>query len=141
MVFAKFLEYTVCVMETRGYLKFHHHTLIRSFKYAFNGLSIALEREPNLRIHFTIASIVLIVAALLKLALWEWLFLTFTIFYVITLELLNTVLEAIVNLVSPEIREYAKIAKDVSAACVLFAAFMAVIVGSFLILPKILRLL
>ncbi len=102
---------------------------------------MALKQEPNLRIHFVAATLALALGATLGLKTFEWLLLAFTIFYVITLELLNTVLEAIVDLVSPEIKSYAKIAKDVSAACVLLAALMSIIVGLVLFVPKILVLL
>lgn len=77
--------------------------------------------------------------AVLRLSTIEWLLLSFTIFYVLTLELLNTVMESFVNLVSPEYKHFAKVAKDVSAACVLLAAFLSVIVGFVLFLPKILN--
>ena len=79
----------------------------------------------------------LLMGVFLKLSTIEWLILSFTIFYVITLELINTVMEAFVNLVSPEYKHFAKVAKDVSAACVLLAAFLSVIVGLVLFLPKL----
>jgi len=118
-----------------------NHSTSKSFKYAFQGLSTAIKNEPNFRIHLTFAALALILGALLKLALLEWLFLTFTIFFVLILELLNTVLESVVNVVSPEVSPYAKIAKDVSAACVLTAAFMSIIIGFALFLPKIISIL
>jgi undecaprenol kinase len=114
-----------------------YHSTKKSFSYAFQGLYVAFKKEPNLRIHLTAAITTLTAAYLLKFSVGEWLILAFTIFYVITLELLNTVLESVVNLVSPEIRDQAKIAKDVSAACVLIGAMMAVVVGLLLFLPKI----
>jgi undecaprenol kinase len=117
------------------------HPTTKSFYYAFQGLHTALRQEPNLRVHFIAATLALILGLVLKLSMYEWLLLTFTIFYVITLELLNTVLEAIVDLVSPDIVSYAKVAKDVSAACVLLAAFMSIIVGVVLFVPKILVLI
>jgi diacylglycerol kinase len=117
------------------------HSVPRSFYYAFQGLKTAFRGEPNLRIHITIGSIALVAAILLHIETWEWLLLMFTIFYVITLELLNTVLESVVNLVSPEIREDAKIAKDVSAGCVLIGAIMAVVEGLIIFVPKIISLL
>lgn len=116
------------------------HSTSKSFAYAFNGIKIAFRNEPNLKIHSIFAFSAIMVAAFLKVTTIEWLLLTFTIFYVITLELLNTVLEALVNLVSPEIQPYAKIAKDVSAACVLLAAIMSVIVGFVIFFPKLLTL-
>jgi diacylglycerol kinase len=117
------------------------HSTIASFQYAFSGIKTAYKNEPNLRIHTFFAVSAVIVSLIVKISAVEWLLLTFTIFYVITLELLNTVLESIVNLVSPDIKPYARIAKDVSAACVLLAAFMSVIVGLAIFLPKILNIL
>ena len=113
------------------------HDTARSFKYAFSGIKTAYKNEPNLRIHTFFAIFAISLGAALGVSIIEWLLLTFTIFYVITLELLNTVLEAMVNMVSPEISPYARIAKDVSAACVLLAAFMSIIVGVVIFLPKI----
>ncbi len=117
------------------------HSTAKSFKYAFQGLSTALKNEPNFRIHILIAAVALTLGFIFRLGSIEFLLLAFTIFYVLTLELLNTVMEAVVDLVSPEISPYAKIAKDVSAACVLLAAFMSIVVGLTLFLPKIILLL
>lgn len=116
------------------------HTTVKSFRYAFQGLNTAVRNEPNFRIHIVMAILALMVGYFLKLTSIEWLFLTFTIFYVLTFELLNTVLETMVDLVSPEISPSAKIAKDVSAACVLLGAFMSIIVGASLFIPKIVLL-
>ncbi len=117
------------------------HPTARSFVYAFEGLKTALKQEPNFRVHIIMATLALILGVVLKLSTIEWLILSFTIFYVITLELLNTVMEAFVNLVSPEYQHFAKVAKDVSASCVLLAAFLSVIVGLVLFLPKIILLI
>jgi len=113
------------------------HPTVKSFSFAFQGMKTAFRQEPNFRVHLIIAALALILGVFLKLNTLEWLILSFTIFYVITLELLNTVLEALVNLVSPEIQPFAKIAKDVSAACVLLAAVLSLIVGLVLFAPKI----
>ena len=117
------------------------HSTVRSFGFAFEGLRTAYKNEPNLKIHTFFALFALAIGALLGLSIVEWLLLTFTIFYVITLELLNSVLENVVNIVSPEIKSYAKVAKDVSAACVLLAAILSVIVGLALFVPKIVALI
>jgi len=117
------------------------HRLNKSFRYAFQGLHTALREEPNFRIHLVFATIALVLGALLGLSTLEWIVLVFTIFFVIILELLNPVLEAIVDLVSPDIKPAAKVAKDVSAACVLTAAFMSILVGLMEFVPKLLELL
>jgi undecaprenol kinase len=116
------------------------HSVAKSFKYALEGISVAIKNEPNLRIHMFFAILALTLGAFLKLNTLEWLILAFTIFWVISLELLNTVLESIVDLVSPEIKGAAKVAKDVSAACVLLSAILSIIVGTLLFLPKIILL-
>ncbi len=117
------------------------HSTFGSFSYAFSGIRLALKNEPNLRLHLIIGIVVAIAAYFLKFSKFEWIVLAFTIAFVFILELINTTLEAIVDIVSPTRRARAKLAKDVSAAAVLISALLAVIVGVFLFLPKILPLL
>ena len=114
------------------------YSVTKSFKFAFEGIKAVFKEEPNLRIHFIFAIFALVAAFLLGFSTIEWLILAFTISFVLILELLNTALEAIVDLVSPEIKPEAKIAKDVSAAAVFLAAAFSVVVGIVLFLPKIL---
>ena len=113
------------------------HPTAKSFSYAFTGLKTALKQEPNFRIHIVIALLALILAVFLKLTPIEWVLLIFTICFVLILELLNTSIESVVDLVSPELKPEAKIAKDVSAAMVLLSAFVAILVGVFLFMPKL----
>jgi len=116
-------------------------TLPQSFGYAFEGLKTATKKEPNFRIHLTLGITAVTLAWIVGFSVFEWLLLLFTICFVLILELFNTALEAIVNLVSPDVKPHAKIAKDVSAAAVLLAACMSVAVGFVLFLPKILVIL
>jgi len=108
-----------------------------SFKFALEGLKLAFLSEPNFRVHTLFAITVLILALILGFNLAEWTILLFTISFVIVMELFNTAVEAIVDLVSPEIKPKAKIAKDVAAAAVLISAMVAVIIGFVLFIPKI----
>jgi len=114
------------------------HSTLASFSYAFSGIKLALKNEPNLRIHLAIGAIAAGLAYYLKFSRFEWIVLFFTIAFVFILELINTTLEAIVDMVSPRIRAKAKVAKDVSAAAVFVSAALSLIVGGFLFLPKIL---
>lgn len=114
------------------------HSRAKSFYYAFSGLKEALKEEPNLRIHFLAGILTLTLAYFLNFSYVEFLILIITISFVIVIELINTVLEIVVDLASPEIQEKARIAKDISAACVLIAAILASLVGITLFLPKIL---
>jgi len=117
------------------------YSITGSFGFAFNGLKTAFKKEPNFRLHLITASLVFLAAYLLKFTSLEWLILILTVFLVIVFELFNTSLESLVDLVSPEIKLQAKIAKDVSAAAVLLTAFFAIIVGAFLFLPKLINFL
>lgn len=116
------------------------YPIAKSFGFALNGLRSAFRKEPNFRIHVALGLVALSAAFFFGFTLLEWLILAMTIFLVIILELLNTVLESLVNLISPDIRPEAKIAKDVSAAAVLLSAIFSIIVGGILFLPKIITL-
>lgn len=116
-------------------------SLPQSFKYAGSGIRLAIMNEPNFRVHCSFAVMALFLALIMDFTTTEWLLLLFTISFVLIMELFNTALEAIVNLVSPEVRPNAKIAKDVSAGAVLLSAGVAVLVGVRLFLPKILLIL
>ena len=113
----------------------------QSFKYAYDGVREAILNEPNFRIHLIISIITLIAAVIFRFTKYEWLTLLFTISFVLILELINTSLEAIVDLVSPERKNRAKVAKDVAAAAVLLAAVISIIVGVVLFSSKIIPLL
>lgn len=111
--------------------------MLKSFKYAVNGIKDALRSEPNLRFHFLATIVIFVIAILLKFNSVELTILVLTIFFVITLELVNTAIEQIVNLHSKEISEEARAIKDISAGAVLFGAITSVIVALFLFVPKL----
>ena len=113
------------------------HPTLTSFGYAFSGLKTALKNEPNIRIHLLISLLAIILAFFLGFSPVEWIILAFTISFVLILELINTSLEALVNIVSPEIKEEARIAKDITAAAVFIGALLSLVVGAFLFLPKV----
>ncbi len=117
------------------------YSRIKSFEFAFEGVKTAIKNEPNFVIQLILAILVLILAAFFKFQPIEWLILILTISLVLILELINTSVEAIVDLVSEDVKDKAKVAKDVSAAAVLIASIMSIAVGVFLFLPKILVLL
>lgn len=117
------------------------HSILQSFKFAYNGLKESFKAEPNLRIHFSLGTLAVILGFLLHISLDEWAILVTTITFVIVAELLNTVLENIVDMVSPEVQEKAKIAKDVSAAVVLIMATTSVVIGLIIFLPRIAKLI
>ncbi len=113
--------------------------LIDSFSYAIEGIRHAFKTERNLRIHFLATTLVLLFAVLLGLTKIEMIILFFTISLVIIMELVNTVIEHLVDLVSPHYSAKAKVAKNVAAGAVLVTAINAVMVG-LLIFSSRLRL-
>lgn len=115
--------------------------ILGSFGYAFQGITKAFKSEPNFRIHITAGILALLAAYFFKFTKLEWLILALTIGLVIILELVNTAVEVITNILSPHYSPRAKIIKDVSAASVAIAAILAIIVGLVLFLPRILHLL
>lgn len=112
-------------------------SLAQSFGYAISGLKTALKQEPNFQIHIVISAVALVLALALDFSLFEWLLLLFTISFVLIMELVNTVLENLVDLVSPKIHPKAKAAKDVAAAAVLVSAWVSILIGVALFIPKI----
>ena len=112
---------------------------LKSFKYASNGIKDAFNSEPNLRFHFLAAIAALLLSAYLNFSLTEISILVITIISVISLELVNTIVEMIVDLHSKEISEEARIIKDISAGTVFISAIGAVVIGILLFLPKLLK--
>ena len=110
--------------------------IVKSFKYAIDGIKEAFQSERNMKVHFLLMNLAIILGIILKLSSVEWAILVITIGLVLISEFINTSLEQIVDLVSPEKQEKAKIAKDVAAAGVLISAIVAVLIGIFLFVPK-----
>jgi undecaprenol kinase len=109
------------------------HSLAAAFGYAFAGLGAAWRTQRNLRIHAAAAVGVVVVGALLRLPPLSWALLALAMGLVLTAELLNTALEAVVDLLSPEEHPLAKQAKDVAAAAVLVASLAALAAGVFVL--------
>jgi diacylglycerol kinase (ATP) len=109
-----------------------------SFRHAFAGSWYALRTQRNTWIHgfFTVAA--LVVGLWVKLQPSEWALLALAVGLVWTTEFLNTALEAIIDLASPEYHSLAKIGKDVSAGAVLVSAITAVVVGLLVLAPPLL---
>ncbi len=115
--------------------------LLKSFKYAYQGIITAFKSEQNLKIHSFIALLVIILGFFLKLSYYEWLIIILSIGLVIMAELFNTAIETCVNLVTKKYNETAKKAKDVAAGAVLVMCLFVMIVGLIIFLPKIINLL
>ncbi len=108
-----------------------------SFRFAFSGLWYALRTQRNTRIHLTVAVGVVALGMWLGLSLTQWAVLTLAIGFVLVGEMLNTVAETLVDLVSPGYHPLAKIVKDVTAGGVLLTAIVSVIVGLLVLGPPL----
>ena len=116
-------------------------SFFKSFKYAFDGLGSAFKTQRNLRIHVSVGTIAILIGLWLKISRADWAILIITIGIVLSLELLNTSLEAVVDLVSPEYHPLAKKSKDVGAASVLVGAIMSVVIGILVLGPPLIQFL
>ncbi|MBC6699965.1 diacylglycerol kinase family protein [Hymenobacter sp. BT190] len=112
-----------------------------SFGYAFRGIAAALRSEVHLQFHAVATGAVLALGWYMGLARWEWALVALAVGLVWSLELLNTAVEAVVNLVSPEYHPLAGRAKDVAAGAVLAGAIAAVAVGGLVFGPRLWALL
>ena len=115
------------------------HTV--SFAHAWDGIWHTVRTQPNFKIHLTVACMVIVAGIYFQLTHLEWIIIVFTILWVLVSEMINTSIEAMVDLLTMEIREKARIAKDVAAGMVLVGAFGAVIVGVIIFGPKLLALI
>jgi len=108
-----------------------------SFQYAFEGLWYVLRTQKNSWIHVLVSLAVIALGLWLRLSRFEWVIIILTIAMVWMAELMNTALEAIVDMTMPETHPLAKVAKDVSAAAVLLGACAAVMVGFLILGPPL----
>ncbi|MDP3955321.1 MAG: diacylglycerol kinase family protein [bacterium] len=108
---------------------------ILSFRYAFVGVINALKEEPNLKFHFLAALLIIIISVLLNISREDWMIIIFLIGFVISVELTNTAIEAVVDAFTDKEHPGAKLAKDIAAGAVLIAAITSVILGILIFLP------
>ena len=118
-------------------MKSFRRSRIRSFRHAISGWWFVIRTQQNAWVHLLATCCVVILAAWLRLALRDWAVLLMAIAIVWTAEFLNTALEAVVDLASPEHHPLAKVGKDVGAASVLIAALSAAILGFLILGPPL----
>ncbi len=105
------------------------HSIWRSMGFAFDGLRYAFRSQRSLRIESIIAGFIVVIGFALNISRLEWVIVIISIFFIIGLELVNTALEAVVDLVSPEFHPVAKVAKDVASAAVLTSGVGGLVAG------------
>jgi diacylglycerol kinase (ATP) len=109
----------------------------QAFHHAFSGLKFVLQTQRNAWIHALATLLVFVFAFWLEITLQDWTILILTIGTVWTAEFINTSLESIVNLASPNKHPLAKVGKDVGAAAVLVASISAAIIGFLILGPPL----
>lgn len=110
---------------------------IKGFLYALSGLVDTFKTELNFRFHTLCILLAAALGIYVSLRPWEWLWVGLAIALVLSTELLNTAIESLSNLVSPDYQPLIKKAKDASAAAVLIAALFALMVAFVVFLPKV----
>lgn len=115
--------------------------LTDSFGYAFEGIWTGIRKERNMKIHCLAIICVTLAGTLLHIAAAEWCICLLLFALVASLELVNTAVEAVVDLVTEDKKPLAKIAKDTAAGAVLFSAIISVFIGCIIFIPYLLELL
>ena len=114
--------------------------ILKSFKYAIEGIISSFKSEKNMKIHVMMVLLVTLSGFLLKISKYEWFICIILFGLVISAELFNTAIETVVDMVCPNKNEKAKLAKDVSAGAVLIVAISAAIIGCIIFIPKIINI-
>lgn len=112
--------------------------IVESFGYAFAGLAYCFRTQRNFRLHIAIAFLAILMGMFLGLSTLEWAVIALLIVLVLAAEMVNTMVESLVDLVTVEYHPLAKVAKDVAAGVVLLTAIGAVVVGLLIFGPKLL---
>lgn len=115
-------------------------TQMQSFKMAFHGLAVLIKNERNFRIHLVLAFLVLAASALLGVSTTDWILVLLLIGVVLSAEAINTCVEYICDLVSPEYHPLVKKIKDIAAGVVVLNAIIAVVGGCVIFIPYLIRL-
>lgn len=116
-------------------------SFFKSLIYAFSGVKYFFLNERNGKIQLCLAVLTFLLGTGLGLTSAEWIAILICIASVISLEMLNTAIENLCDLVHEEFHPKIKIAKDVAAGAVLCASIISAIIGSIIFIPKIIMLL
>ena len=113
----------------------------RSFGYAFKGIAYAATTQLNFRVHLVATLLAVFLGLWLKITAGEWQWVMLCIALVLVVELLNTAIEILTDLVSPGYNAKAGHVKDVAAGAVIITALFALVTGLLIFVPKIIIVL
>lgn len=111
--------------------------VLDSFNFAFEGIIHVLRTQRNMRIHFAVAFLVLVIALIVDVTKFELIALLLSITFVLIAEMLNTGIEAAIDIATTSFDPMAKIAKDIAAGAVLIATANALVVGYLVFAGKV----
>ncbi|MEK7631891.1 MAG: diacylglycerol kinase [Patescibacteria group bacterium] len=111
------------------------HSIRNSFRYAFRGLVHTFQTQQSFRLQCFAALVVLVLMAVVRITTRDAIILITITAAVLTLELINTVVEHLTDLVSAKLVMVAQVVKDAMAAAVLFASIVSVIIGVLIFWP------
>lgn len=111
---------------------------LKSIVYAFKGAFQLLATEHSIQVQSFLAVLVTLAGFYFEISQTEWLFQTFAIGLVLSIEGLNTAIEKTADFIHPDYHERIGFIKDIAAGAVLFAAFTAVIIGCIIYVPILL---
>lgn len=117
------------------------HGLSQSFRAAWRGLLLAFKSERTFRVMIALGLLVLAAVAVLPLAPFERLLLLLLTGFVLVLELLNSMVERLADLLKPRLSVYVGEVKDLMAGAVLMASFFALLIAAFILFPHLTLLL
>ena len=121
-------------IKKKGFKRF-----LKSFKYSIEGLKYAYKNEQSLLIHFIATVLAIILGLTFKISHMEWAVLCIALGVVLASELINTAIEAAVDLITLEINPLAKIAKDCGSAATFVFSMIAAVIGIIIFIPRIMH--
>lgn len=116
---------------------FHFRKMMRSFRYALKGLDLIFREEQSFRVQIAAAVAVVVVMFVLPVRNWEKVALILVISWVLVLELINSILERLVDILSPRVHLGVEAIKDIMAAAVFIASLTALIIGLLIFIPYV----
>jgi len=127
-------------MQEGKFKKKSFKRFLHSFKFSFEGIKYAVYNEVNIFVMIIMAIIAIVLGIMLKISYVECLVVVLLIGVILSLELVNTSVEAVVDLVTSDKKPLAKVAKDCASGAVSIMSVVAVILGLMIYLPKIIEL-
>lgn len=110
---------------------------LNSIKYSIEGLAHAYKNEQSLWLHAMCTVLAIILGNILRISFIQWTIILIALVVVLAVELLNTAIEATVDLITEDIHPLAKVAKDCGSAAAFVSSIVALIISLFIFIPKV----